>query len=366
MPLPGDPDAVRAASDQMAVAGRALQAAHESVAAHGRAVVADWTGLAAPLALARTEQDVRDLQRAADAANQTVAPLAAYADELQAAQLDYARGESMLAQGRAALDGVGSGVVAAADNLRDQASRAVDDARSIMDAAQERALVANETAARALAAASSALPGAPVPTSPAAAPAPTAGGVGSTFVGMGNVAASLGNAALRNPLDGLAVLGGGALAAASTVGALASVPLDATGIGAVAGVPLGGASLAGIVGGAGIAGAGLLDLATHAASDNRVTPFQVNTEDSAADAGPPGEITGTTRHGQEQAEGRDSGRGVSDEAMAEAVNNPRQPPEWQPTTRTYKYTGRDAVVALNERGEVVTTYAKNSNGWRTR
>jgi hypothetical protein len=95
---------------------------------------------------------------------------------------------------------------------------------------------------------------------------------------MGNVAASLGNAALRNPLDGLAVLGGGALAAASTVGALASVPLDATGIGAVAGVPLGGASLAGIVGGAGITGAGLLDLATHAASDNRVTPFQVDNE----------------------------------------------------------------------------------------
>jgi hypothetical protein len=365
MPLPGDPDAVRIASDQMAVAARALQAAHESVAAHGQAVVADWTGLAAPLALARVEQDVRDLQQAADAANRTVAPLAAYADELRAAQLDYARGESMLAHGRAALDGVGSGAVAAADNLREHGFRSVDDARSIMDAAEERALVANETAARALAAASSALPGGLVPTSPAAAPA--AGGVGSTFAEMGNVAGSLGNAALRNPLDGLALLGGGALAAVGIAGAAASVPLDATGIGAVAGVPLGGASVAGIVGGAGIAGAGLLDLATHAATDNRVTPFLV-----AADSGEPApaafppdaprEITGLTRHGQERAEGRD-GHGVSDEAMDDAVANPVRPVDEESGGR-FVYEGQHATVVLNSSGKVITTWAEHRTGWR--
>ena len=170
--------------------------------------------------------------------------------------------------------------MAAADTARDQASRAVDDARSIMDAAEERALVANETAARALAAASAALPGAAPSTSPTAAPAP--GGVGSTVAEMGDVAASLGNAALRNPLDGLAVLGGGALAALGVVGAVASVPLDATGVGAIVGAPLGAASVAGVVGGVGIAGTGLLDLATHAATDSRVAPFQVN-----ADSGEP-------------------------------------------------------------------------------
>jgi hypothetical protein len=363
MPIAGDPDAVRAASGQMAVAARALRAASESVAAHGRAVVADWTGLAAPLALARVEQDARDLRQAADAADHAVAPLATYADELRAAQQDHARGEAMLGQGRAALDGVGSGAAPAADAVRDRASRSVDDARSIMDAAEERALVANETAARALAAATASLPGASPATSAAAGPA--TGGIGSTFAEMGNVAASLGNAALRNPLDGLAVLGGGALAAAGIAGALASIPLDATGVGAVAGVPLGGASVAGIAGGAGIAGAGLLDLTTHATSDDRVAPFQVDQDEAGDEPGPPPEITGMTRHGQERAEGRD-GHGVSDEAMADAVSHPTQPPEWQATTRTYKYTGRDAVVSLNERGEVVTTWASNSNGWRTK
>lgn len=275
MPLPGDPDAIRAASERIAAAVRAFQAAHESVAGHGRAVVTDWTGLAAPLALARVEQDARDLQQVAAAGDQTVAPLGTYAEELRAAQQDYARGEAMLARGQAAYAASGSGAVAAADTARDEASQAADDARSIMDAAEERALVANETAARALEAASAPLPGAASPTSPDAAPADR---TGSTVAEMGNVAASLGNAALRNPLDGLSVLGGGALAAAGVVGALASVPLDATGVGAVAGAPLGAASVAGVVGGVGIAGTGLLDLATHAATDSRVAPFQVNAE----------------------------------------------------------------------------------------
>lgn len=274
MLLAGEPDAIRAASEQLAAASRAMQAASESVAEHGRVVVADWTSLAAPLALARVEQDARDLLQAAEATNQAVAPLATYAEELRAAQQDHARAEATLAQGRAALEGVGSGAARAADAVREQARRAVDDARSLMDAAEERALVANETAARALAAASSALPGAP----PATPPASATGGIGSTLAEMGNIAASLGNAALRNPLDGVAVLGGGALAAAGAVGALASVPLDATGVGAVAGLPLGGASVAAFAGGAGVAGAGLLDLATHAASDGRVAPFQVNAQ----------------------------------------------------------------------------------------
>ena len=43
MPLPGDPDAVRTASDQMAVVGRALQAAHEGDYPGRRVVAADGT-----------------------------------------------------------------------------------------------------------------------------------------------------------------------------------------------------------------------------------------------------------------------------------------------------------------------------------
>ena len=71
MPLPGDRrDPGRLRADRGC--RRGIQAAHESVAGHGRAVVTDWTGLAAPLALARVEQDARDLQQVAAAGDQTV------------------------------------------------------------------------------------------------------------------------------------------------------------------------------------------------------------------------------------------------------------------------------------------------------
>ena len=51
------------------------------------------------------------------------------------------------------------------------------------------------------------------------------------------------------------------------------------------------------------------------------------------------------------------------EAMADAVSNPVKPPEYRPNS-AYRYEGQDAVVSLNERGEVVTTWARTSNGWR--
>jgi hypothetical protein len=99
----------------------------------------------------------------------------------------------------------------------------------------------------------------------------------------------------------------------------------------------------------------------------------VDTGDGAesAEAGavagePPKEITGLTEHGEQQALGRDGGRGVSEEAMRDAVNNPVKPVEEQahPDGPTYKYRGKDAVVVLNQNGVVVTTYAKSSAGLR--
>ena len=71
-----------------------------------------------------------------------------------------------------------------------------------------------------------------------------------------------------------------------------------------------------------------------------------------------------TEHGRQRAEGRD-GVGVSDEAMADAVANPLTTPKPQ-DNGTYRYEGKDAIVSLNERGEVVTTWARTSNGWRNR
>ncbi|MCD2197890.1 hypothetical protein LQ327_31425 [Actinomycetospora endophytica] len=99
MPLPGNPDAIEAASQQLATAARSVLAVGQSVTAHGTTTTANWTGLAAPLALARTQQDAAAVQRMGEAATGVVAPLATYAEELRAAQRDFARGEEMVAQG---------------------------------------------------------------------------------------------------------------------------------------------------------------------------------------------------------------------------------------------------------------------------
>jgi hypothetical protein len=360
MPLLGDPEAVEEACRQLAAAAGAVGACGDSVAAHGRAITADWTGLAASLALARTEQDAAHVRRVAEAINGSVGPLARYAEELRAAQQEYARGEAIAAQGRTAPSGLKADAAPAADAGRERAQQATDDATALMGAAEERARVANEATARALEAASTSLAGIAPPPTPAAAPSPLAE--------TGNVAASLGVAALEHPLDGLAVFGGGALAAVSAAGALGSLALDGTGVGAVAGLPLGGAAAAGVAAGVGIAGAGLLDLATHAATDSSVTPFQVDQRSEPvlgpAPFPPPSEITGMTKHGEEQAETRNGGHGVSDEAMRDAVENPIEQPRYDVERDTYGYIGNHATVTLNSKGEVVTAWPRNSRGHR--
>ena len=50
--------------------------------------------------------------------------------------------------------------------------------------------------------------------------------------------------------------------------------------------------------------------------------------------------------------------------MNDAVRNPIKPPQPQPGGK-YKYIGKNATVVLNSAGKVVTTWARNSGGWRT-
>ena len=125
-------------------------------------------------------------------------------------------------------------------------------------------------------------------------------------------------------------------------------------------------SAAGIAAGAVIAGAAVANMAAHAAGDDHVSPA---TSDSAGGGGgtegtnPPKEITGRTQHGEQQAQGRDGGRGVSDEAMNDAVQNPLKPPEPQAGGK-YRYDGKNAVVVLNADGKVITTWPTGSAGWR--
>lgn len=73
-------------------------------------------------------------------------------------------------------------------------------------------------------------------------------------------------------------------------------------------------------------------------------------------------ISGFTRPGLERALGRDGGTGVSDLAMADAVSHPVAI-EVQAAGAS-KYIGENAIVVLNSNGEVITTWATNSAGWR--
>lgn len=72
-------------------------------------------------------------------------------------------------------------------------------------------------------------------------------------------------------------------------------------------------------------------------------------------------ISGYTRHGLNQAISRD-GHGVSVRAIHNAVHN-SQKIVAQSGGRV-KYVGKNAVVVLNKNKQIITTYARNSKGWR--
>lgn len=81
-------------------------------------------------------------------------------------------------------------------------------------------------------------------------------------------------------------------------------------------------------------------------------------------------ITGYTRHGIHQAISR-NGYGVSPRAIHQAVTHGRMKLSWRTNRATgmgelsERYVGRNAVVILNTRGKVITTWARNKRGRRT-
>ena len=78
-----------------------------------------------------------------------------------------------------------------------------------------------------------------------------------------------------------------------------------------------------------------------------------------------GVITGYTRHGLQSAIVNFSrgGHRVSPRAILDAVRNPQRAYS-EIARRTTRYEGRDAVVVVNQRGCVVTCWAKNRSGRR--
>jgi RHS repeat-associated protein len=74
-----------------------------------------------------------------------------------------------------------------------------------------------------------------------------------------------------------------------------------------------------------------------------------------------GRITGFTEHGLDQAISRD-GVGVANRAILDAVRNPQK--VIKQAEAKVKYIGETATVILNRAGEVFTTWARSSAGWR--
>jgi uncharacterized protein YukE len=273
MPLPGDPEAVLDASRDLRTAAEALARAHESVTARTRSM-SGWQGAAAAAATSAIDGRSRTLQQAAECLAASVGPLLAYADELRAAQLDYARGEATDEQGRAALAAAGSGTVPAADAARDAANQTRDDAADLLIAAEARALHANETAARALAAARAALDG----LSPPSTPGPVVGDdrpdIGSALADVGNGLASFGNAAVHDVGSVSTMAAGAGLVALGAAGDLGGLALIASAVGAPAGAAVAAGSTALIGVGAGLVGVGALTVAQDAQGSDRVEPFR--------------------------------------------------------------------------------------------
>lgn len=79
----------------------------------------------------------------------------------------------------------------------------------------------------------------------------------------------------------------------------------------------------------------------------------------------PKNVTGYTKHAEDQIAGRDGGIGVRRESLEDAFANPVKDVERlvdQQGRVSYRYTGEDATVVVNEQGKVITGWANNSAG----
>lgn len=176
---------------------------------------------------------------------------------------------------------------------------------------------------------------------------------------LGNGIMSFGNALVQHP-DLLAELVGGLMLMQGGIalggGGLA---LSATGVGALAGVPAEAAAAAAVAAGAALAGQATVRAGIEAAGDDRVQVFNREGDSGgyrSPDAAPedyPRAVTGYTNHSVERMVQRRSWR----QRIEELVDNPPEPPTWQPHNQTWRYKGNDGLTAIvNEFGEVVTVY----------
>jgi hypothetical protein len=85
--------------------------------------------------------------------------------------------------------------------------------------------------------------------------------------------------------------------------------------------------------------------------------------EQAAGTNAPATITNYSDHAIQQIAGRDGGIGVSQAAVTDAFTNPVNI-QYVPSAygSTFRYTGQNATVVLNPKGNVVTTWGTSSAG----
>lgn len=282
--VPGDPVTLRASASDLGAHARVLGQASAGL---GRITTPEgWSGSAADRFREAYDLQPPRWQEATDAFTSAARIVDGHAEAMEWARVRAAeavarwqQGESATAGARAesdrtAGDGTPVPFVDGGEPARAEAQRMLAEARARLRESGDRSAPAVMAACR------------PAPEGPGFWE-DLADGAGAVAAQIGNGAASLGNAMLNNPLDTIAIVGGGALATVSAAGVVGSVALDATGVGLVGGVPLGAASIAGVATGVGIAGAGAVGLAAHALGDDRVAPFTVNSDADAGDETPP-------------------------------------------------------------------------------
>ena len=79
----------------------------------------------------------------------------------------------------------------------------------------------------------------------------------------------------------------------------------------------------------------------------------------------PKSLSRYTKHAEDQIAGRDGGIGVRREALDDAFQHPTRDVERLVDDKgrvSYRYTGEDATVVVNDQGKVITGWANNSNG----
>lgn len=165
-----------------------------------------------------------------------------------------------------------------------------------------------------------------------------------------NFLATVGGAMLDNPKYTFELIAGLLLILLGGGGEGAGTALDLTGIGAIIGIPINILSAALVAAGVGLAAAGISQIAIYA-KDHPRTPVSKSTGGSGGWS-PPTKVNGYLPHAITRMQQRNITRGM----VEDLVDNPQEPPKWQPGRGTWLYKRGTMCVAVYPDGRVKTVF----------